>query len=433
VAQSSHTSVNVLLASLPSDKCVREHARRLGVVRRQGKIDIYAMLMTVVLGIAVRGPTALAQLGHLMSEVTGTRLARSSFWSRFTPAFTDLVQWLLDLLVQEARKEQPRPPGLLSVFRDVLAADATVVKLHEDLAGVWRGTRHNAKAALKVHAWVRVFTGELLKYTVTEEAFGDSRAFGVDKRLRGCLVLLDRAYSSPSLWRRIDSVGGYFLTPLPADRNPMITAELSCHRGRSRKVVNHKLREILPGLQRSILDVRARFKCKVRKYRTRTNRWVHEEFRLVAIRDRKTKKYLLFVTNAPPEMLPAEVVQATYKLRWEVETFFRTSKSGSGLTELPSTKSHIVLTLVFASLLRATTSMQALARFRRELVLPMGRRINPQQWLRWWNRQLHILLDELVGSMWALDDQTLAFMLSDPNVGRPTNRGWFRLPENQWM
>ncbi len=157
-----------------------------------------------------------------------------------------------------------------------------------------------------------------------------------------------------------------------------------------------------------------------------------DEGRKVAVRDRRTKKYRVFVTNAPPEMLPAEAVEATYKLRWEVETFFRTTKSGSGLNELPSTKPHVVLALVFAALLRATASMQALARSRRDLVLPMGRRINPRQWLAWWNRQLHGLLDDLVGAMWGLDDTDLARMLADPNIGRPTNRAWFGLPENQW-
>jgi hypothetical protein len=42
------------------------------------------------------------------------------------------------------------------VFEDVLAVDSTVVKVHDDLRSVWKGTRRSsAKAALKVHAWVR--------------------------------------------------------------------------------------------------------------------------------------------------------------------------------------------------------------------------------------------------------------------------------------
>jgi len=44
--------------------------------------------------------------------------------------------------------------------------NSTVVKVHDDLRLVWRGTRRDsAKAALKVHAWVRALTGELVKCT----------------------------------------------------------------------------------------------------------------------------------------------------------------------------------------------------------------------------------------------------------------------------
>jgi len=121
-----------------------------------------------------------------------------------------------------------------------------------------------------------------------------------------------------------------------------------------------------------------------------------------------------------------------YRLRWEVETFFKTAKTGSGLPELPSRKQHIVETLLYASLLRATTSMQALARFRREVGDILGLAINPGQWQRWWNRQLHHQLQRLVYRVGHLSDDTLAHMLADPNVGRPTNRHTFLAAGYAW-
>lgn len=428
MARRDRTPVDLLCASLDRPEAIRQQARALGVVRRQGKVDAYAMLVVVVLGIAVRGPTAIAQLGHVLGSVTGVRLARSSFWDRFTPPFAALVQWLLDQHVEEARREAPRPPGVLSKFRDVIAVDATVLKLHDALAATWRGTRRNsAKAALKVHAWVRAFTGELLKYRITADAHGDGRAFGIDHELRGCLVLLDKGYSSPSLWRRIDSVGGYFLTRLPKDRNPNITAENRRHRGRSRKAAERPLRDVLDGLQRRLLDVNCSFRCHIRRYAKTKGRFVLETFRVVAVRDRKTGTYEVFVTNAPPEMLPAEYVADTYRLRWEVETFFKTSKSGSGLEELPSQQPEIVLALVYASLLRATASMQALARFRRVVADPQGVLVNPGQWVKWWNRQLHRVADALIEPVAELVPEELARMLGDPHVRRITNRESFRV------
>ena len=422
------TLLDLLSASIGRPEDVRTKARALGVVRRQGKVDAYALLVVVVLGVAIRGPTAIAQLGHLLSEVTGVRLARSSVWDRFTPAFASLVRWLLDRVVAQARPDPPRPFGVLDGFRDVIAVDATVVKLHDELATVWRGTRKNsAKSALKVHAWVRAFTGELLKYRVTPDAHGDGRAFGIDHGLRGCLVLFDKGYSSPSLWRRIHSVGGYFLTRLPLDRDPMVVDENPRHRGRAKKAVGRPLRQVLHGLQRSLLDVNASFRCHIRRYRRSKGRFVEESFRVIAVRNRSTGKYEVFVTNAPPELLPAEHVAGTYRLRWEVETFFKSSKSGSGLDEQPSRQPAIVEALVYASLLRATTSMQALARFRKVAGDPRGLLINPGQCTKWWNRRLHALAEALVGPSADLPVAALARMLADPNVRRITNREAFRL------
>ena len=431
MTQVRSTALRLLRATLSDDWELRIKARRLGVVKRQGKVDSYALLATVVLGVAVRGPTAIAVIGRVLSEVTGVRLARSSVWARFTPAFRDLVQLVLDDTIESSRCREVRPPGVLAGFSDVIAVDATVLKVHDGLEHVWRATRRNTtKAALKVHTWVRAFTGEVLKYRLTADAHGDGRAFGVDHQLRGCLVLFDKAYSSPSLWRRIHTVGGYFLTPLPADRNPEIVRVLRRHRGRARQLPGLRLRDGVRSLSRQYMDVEGTFRCKVRRYGgAARNRWVHEEFRIIAVR-RQRGKYDFYVTNAPPDKLPAEAVASTYRLRWEVETFFKTAKTGSEVDHLPSAKQHIVETLIYAALLRATTSMQALATVRADIAHPRGLFVNPGQWQKWWNRRLRGLLDDLVGSQPRLSTMEVAVMLSDPNVGRPTNRSTFLMGAN---
>lgn len=414
-----------LLTSAARPEDVREHAREVGVVRRQGKVESYALLMVVVLGLVVRGHVSIAQLGQVYGEVTGRRLARSSFWDRLTPAFARLVRWLLDRITADARREAPRPPGALDCFTDVLVADSTVVKVHDSLRGVWKGTRRNsARAALKVHAWVRAFTGELVKYRVTPEAYGDSRAFGIDHGLRGTLMLFDRGYASPSLWRRIDSVGGYFLTRIPKGWNQVIASENRRHRGRARSLVGKCLREALDGLHRDIVDVNVTFRCRVRGYAGESARMVDQVFRVVALRGRDGE-YVLYVTNAPQDMLRAEDMRNVYRLRWEVETFFKTAKSGCALSETPSRSRHRVETLVYAALLRATLAMRVKARFLRLVPARNRVRVNPHQWVRWWNRQLHVVLSDLVAADGPLDMAALLLTLGDPNRSRVPTRDAF--------
>lgn len=414
-----------LLTTIAPPEVVRERARELGVTQRQGKVDAYALLMVVVLGLVVRGPTSIAQLGHVFAGVTGHRLARSAFWARLSEPFAELVKWLLDETVGRSRSAPLRPPGALSAFTDVLAADSSVLKVHDSLRSVWKGTRRNsAKAALKVHAWVRVFTGELVKYRITAEAFGDSRAFGIDHDLRGTLMLFDRGYASPSLWRRIDSVGGYFLTRIPKGWNQVIVSENRRHRGRARSLVGMNLMDALNGLKRDVIDVNASFRCRVRRYGRKKARFVQHEFRIIALR-RPDGTYALYVTNAPPDMLPAKEVWNIYRLRWEVETFFKTLKSWSALGDQPARTPHRVETLVYAALMRATLAMKAKARFIRLIPARTGARINPHQWMRWWNRQLHWLLDDLFPATDTLDADDLFAMLCDPNRGRVPSRNAF--------
>lgn len=414
-----------LLTSVARPQEVREQACALGVTQRQGKIDSYTLLMVVVLGIIVRGPTSIAQLGHVYAGVSGQRLARSSFWARLTPSFAQLVGWLLDAVMVKARLPSSRPPGVLSVFVDVFAADSSVIKVHDSLRRVWKGTRRNsAKAALKVHAWIRVFSGELVKCKITPEAFGDSRAFGIDHALRGVLMLFDRGYASPSLWRRIDSVGGYFLTRVPKGWNQVIVSENRRHRGRARQLVGSSLRDALSGLQRAIVDVNVSFRCRIRGYAGEPTRTEDKLFRVVAVR-RPDGEYAVYVTNAPKEMLAAEDMRNVYRLRWEIETFFKTAKSGCALSDTPSRDQHRVETLVFAALLRATLAMMAKAAFVRLVPARNRTSINPHQWMKWWNRQLPDLVAEVINGDPPLDLEALLLMLSDPNRARTPTRDLF--------
>ncbi len=421
------TMLTQLLHSVAEPGEVRQRARKLGVVVRQGKVDAYALLVTTALAVAHRGPQSLAAIRR--SFITGLRISlhRSSFFDRFTPAFRELMKGLLDALVDKAQPISIRPYGALAGFRDIIAIDSTVVKVHDSLAKRWKGTRTNSgKAAIKVHTWIRALSGEIVKYKVTREAYGDSRAFGVSGSVKGVLFLLDMGYSSPSLWWKIHRLGGYFLTRLPADRDPSITRNHRRHRGRSRSSVGRKLRDLLRGLQRKYLDVGASFRVKIRPYGDSPGREEDVEFRVVGVRHPVTGKYHLFVTNAPPTLLPAEVTRNTYRLRWEVELLFKAAKSHSGLPELPSSKEHIMLTLAYAALIRVTAAMQALAKVRRHA--PLGRWINPVQWMTWWNEWLDPMLLELLRPLARCTPtslEELALLTMDPNLGRTPNRHAF--------
>lgn len=403
---------------------INRMASKLGVVRRLRKVNAYTLVMTVVLTVATRGKISIAALHRSLMLRAGIRMARSAFFNRLSKEFEQLVRWVLDTVVERARERPAELPGTLSRFRDILVLDATVMKVDDGLCGLWRGTRTNsAKAAIKVHTVVRALTGELLRYRVTEEAYADSKGIGTGPWMRGALILFDRGYPSPSLWGRIHRQGGFFLTRLPSGYDPRVLSNNRRHRGRARKVENRKLRGLVDGLRRKYLDVMADFRVYIRKYDSKHGHNERQAFRVVGVRNDKTREHHLYVTNAPSSALPAEMVRDLYRLRWEVELFYKAAKSGSGLDELPSTKPHVVRTLIYAALIRTSLAMKA--RMKASIAARDRLRINPIQWVRVWNELLLQCLDKLLRPgrpRLDTDWLELAFLARDPNQARIPTR-----------
>lgn len=174
MARKHHISPERFLHQLVSPEELRHAARETGFLKRMRKIEPVAFLMATVLGICGRRGQSLAEMRRLFVSRTGIHVARSAFWKRFTPAFERLVTWLLCRLQERAERRRPKHAGLLVGFRDVIAADATVIKVADALRSTWKGVRTNsAPAAVKVHTRVRAITGELLRHRITAETHAD--------------------------------------------------------------------------------------------------------------------------------------------------------------------------------------------------------------------------------------------------------------------
>ncbi len=418
------TSPAALLHDLFPASLLRQEAAAVGLVQRVRKVDVVQLFLAVVLTVSGRGGQTLAALRRSYIFRSGQQLARSAFWRRLSPAFAQLCERLLVRMEADSVACPPRYGGVLRHFRDVIAVDATVVRVHDSLEDVWPGTRrHSSPAAIKIHTWVRAVTGELLKHRITKERHADSRAFGVDWSAAGKLFLFDRGYPSASLWHRIDRVGGYFLTRLPSSYDPLVVDICRSHRGRARKLIGEYLYDAEPHLKRKVIDVRCTFRVHIRGYRGKRGRYFWEQYRVVGLFNEDTAQYHYYVTNIPPQMLRGEAMRDIYRLRWEAETFYKTAKGGLGLNELSSSKKHVVELLVRAALIRASVAMRAKAAASRPL--PRTAWINPGQWLTIWRQILPELLDavargrrSLTGITWPL----LGRLAADPNRSRPPTR-----------
>ena len=89
---------------------------------------------------------------------------------RFTPGLARMFRAVLAQLMRKLASSDVRYGGVLEGFRDVLAADATVIRLHRLLARRFSGTRTNcAPAAAKLHLVMSVRGTGAHKVKVTGE------------------------------------------------------------------------------------------------------------------------------------------------------------------------------------------------------------------------------------------------------------------------
>ena len=341
---------------------VEAEARRLGVIQRQRKVDLHALVLSLALGFQVGARRSLESLRHAYQKASGQTLVRSSFYARLNGALATLLQRLCVLVMRELAETARLPRAWLSGFEEVLAIDATVIRLHRLLARPYAATRTNhTKAAAKLHLVMRVLDGAPTKVRLSSERMDDRTPWRkVGPWLRGRLLLMDLGFYNFHLFARIDDNGGYFLSRLKSNANPVIDRALRRWRGQAIAIEGRKLQHLLGRMQRQVLDAQVTLRFQKRVYRGR-HRTGRRAFRLVALYNTEKRRYHCYLTNLPPEQMPAEQVGRLYALRWQVELFIKALKHHGHLAQLPSRKKAVVECLLWACIL-ATCLSQLLYR-----------------------------------------------------------------------
>ena len=367
VARVKFIGIRETLTSLLPKAELERLARESGAMRRRRKVDPSAMFWCVVLGFGTGADRTLAGLRRSYERATGKSLVPSSFHDRFTPGLARMFRAVLAQLMRELASSDVRYGGVLEGLRDGLAADATVVKVHRLLARRFPGTRTNcAPAAAKLHLVMSVRGTGAHKVKVTGERAKDHRTPQMGPWVEGRLLLFDLGYFRYQLFDCIDRNGGYFITRLAANANPRIVAMHRQWRGRAIDLEGKRLKEVASRLQREILDVEVEVAFQRRVY-AGTRRTVRRRVRLVAVRLPQSTEYRFYLTNIDPDSLDAPSVAQTSAARWQIELIFKELKSHYRLDELPTSKAHIVETLLLGAVITLLVSRRLLQAVRERL------------------------------------------------------------------
>lgn len=361
------------LTSLISTRMLNVLASYAGMAKRRRKVEPAALFWTIVLGFGTGRQRSLAGLRRSFQKSTGARLVPSAFYDRFTPELARFFRLVVEELLSGVEAAHSQLRGVLLSFRDVILTDSTLVRLHDLLEKSFPACRTNhTLASAKLHVVMSVTGRGLRSVKITSGRQHDGPVFIVGRWVKDRLLLFDLGYYRYQLFDRIDRQGGYFISRLKENANPIITAVLGPAGAQGLPLVGQRLQDVVKRLRREQLDLSIRVQFRRRAYygvRSSAER----EFRLVGVRDAAIGLYHLYVTNIPAERLTAAQVASVYGARWQIELLFKEMKSYYRLEDMPSRKPHVVETLLLASVVTMLASRRLLRSVREKLRGAKGR------------------------------------------------------------
>jgi IS4 transposase len=178
----------------------------------------------MIVGFAVGGEArSIAAYRRTYNGATGQNLVASSFYDRFTEQLEQLLRDLLDRAVEEVAVPHTVAPAF-DRFRDVIVADATVVRLIRFLSAF--PATHPGVSGIKLYLVHSVTTQSVIARAITDERTHESTLFKTGSWLRGRLFLLDLGFFKYRRFALIDENDGFFISRLKRSANPLIVREL---------------------------------------------------------------------------------------------------------------------------------------------------------------------------------------------------------------
>jgi len=248
-------------------------------------------------------------------------------WHWFKDIYEELLQECLPKL-------DAMEYDFLGRFTDVRAVDSTVIEIVKKLGGKFRATTKGL-AALKVHTLFSVKHFVALKVGVTDQCSADIN-FSFLSREKGVLYVFDLGYWCYGLLTDIMKRKSFFVSRLKEGAD--VTIEKFLCRGYS-AFDGHKkkLMELISSgnLGGELFDAIVQLGD------------MKERLRLVGLKH--DDEWYFYVTNLT-DFTP-QVIYETYRLRWQIELFFKDLKSGVSLRDITTRTENAIMLEIYAVLI----------------------------------------------------------------------------------
>lgn len=316
-------------------------ARQTGFCLKRRKLTGIETVWVLVVGLASSGAKTLSDFVRIFAQISGQRIAYKPFHDRLNAsAFPEYLRRVYEMLMSSLVTKPPMPSHpKLRHFKDIIAHDGTSFAVHRDLADHFPGCLTAvAPAAVEVHTTLSLLEGQVIAATVSPHSTAEIHCAPDPESLQDRLLLIDAGYISFKYFDAIVSAGGDFICRNSLRANPRI---VQCFRG-PKGLVGHKLKDVsLPGTNVDLLVESTSYGGK------------KHQVRLVLYWVKEKEKHLLLLTSLDPREFSPTDVSRLYRLRWQIELFFKECKSYTRLQRFRTRSPHITEGLIWGSLIAA--------------------------------------------------------------------------------
>lgn len=339
---------------------VKQLGKETQFVQRQSKLTAEVFVQTLVTSQFMDPQMSLEGLCDLMRKKQVT-LTKQALHERFNAQASLLLSRLFEQAVVLFRQQQLGGIDLLAGFSAVEIQDSTYISLPRALEALFPGYGGVASTAgMKIQVLFN-YTQSCIDQAYVTGARVNDQSFDCHLQAlkTGVLYLQDLGYFKLASLRKIAAAGSYYITrylsnTFVADEHGNrldLVKELQSYQGSvfCRKVILGQGTRAVP-LCRLVAtrlpqeDVQKRRNRLIEEARKKRNYFPSAALLALA-------EWSIYVTNVPEEMLTDEQIGMIYRLRWQVELFFKLCKSHAGLAQLTSQNPHRVLCGIYAKLI----------------------------------------------------------------------------------
>jgi hypothetical protein len=272
-----------------------------------------------------------------MVEAIRAKISRVALHLRFTSQAEKFLLACLEMTLKRSARSAEITPSALATFQRVHIFDSSSWDIDPKLKHVLPGSGGGASDAnCKLQAGYEYKSGSLGFFAVTEGIKPDQAYSGClcDHVEKGDLMLTDLGYFKLSTFVKLITQGAYFLSRLLIGttlQDATTLEKIDLGATLRRLEGNVRTMNVIMGADpyqgscRLIALRVTELVANARRRKLRKEAW--KKGRTPSKNHLALCDWTLFVTNAPSDILPVQIVRSLYRLRWQIELVFKQLKS----------------------------------------------------------------------------------------------------------